>query len=89
MEYRMSRRLETYQGLMNIHEVLCLGSEDCPRGEPYLDGIWCDWTFKNIPEESQDINLWMVENEYNGTIHLVDENNKIVLVKTIEQLEAE
>ena len=72
----------------NDGSILCIGIDESQGGENYNDiGKWCDFTFTDIPQPTEELVTFMQENNFISSIIKVADN--VVVLKTLEELQAE
>lgn len=76
--------------------VICIGADENQANEPYHDmGVWCDFTFTEIPTLSDEANEFVAARENAGinALKVVDSKGDgkydTIVVKTVEELTAE
>lgn len=68
----------------NSDTVIAIGMDESQSG-PYHDvGIWCDFTFSEIPEIPQDVSEYMQDNKLSSVLKVVENT---VVCKTLVELQ--
>lgn len=72
----------------NDGSILCIGIDENQGGEDYNGiGKWCSFTFQEIPQPTEEITLFMQENNFINSIIKVADN--AVVLKTVVELQEE
>ena len=70
------------------NDVIAIGYDEAQGNADYNGvGVWCDFTFDEIPTVPAETQTWIDENEYKGNVLTVD--GLLVDVKSLETLQAE
>lgn len=68
--------------------LICIGCDENQGGNDYNGvGKWCLFTFEEIPQPTQEISDFMVQNDFRNSILKVLDNQ--VVLRTLEELQAE
>ena len=68
--------------------ILCIGIDESQGGEDYNGiGKWCQFSFEEIPQPTQELTEFMQQNNLVSSIIKVVDNQ--VVFKTLEELQAE
>lgn len=75
-------------GNINGEKIICIGNDENQGGNNYNDlGIWCDFTFEEIPQVSEELALFVEQNDFQGSLLKVE--NGVVVLRTLEELQSE
>lgn len=78
-------RCITEDGISGL--IIAIGCDENQGGEDYNGvGKWCMFTFTEIPQPTQEISDFMIQNDFRNSILKVEDNQ--VVLRTLEELQA-